>query len=79
MTICFELRSRLVGMTVRQRGGFRRAALSGKERTNKAFAELRENRETKLWLYRITIGMPEPVAGIVEMGADGGNVCLVLK
>ena len=65
MTICFELRSRLVGMPVRQRDGFRRAAISGEERTNKAFAELRENRETRLWLYRITIGMTEPVAGIV--------------
>ena len=52
-------------MPVRQRDGFRRAAISGEERTNKAFAEWRENRETKLWLYRITIGMTEPVAGIV--------------
>ena len=62
MTICLELRSRLVGMPVRQRDSFRRAALSGKERTNKAFAEYRE---TRLWLYRFTIGMTEPVAGIV--------------
>ena len=65
MTICFELRYRLVGMPIRQRDDFRRAALSGKERTNKAFAEIGENRETKLWLYRFTIGVTEPVADIV--------------